>query len=125
MGYNKSTGDKRFARTRSETLQASTTKTATFKSAGVEVGDQAVARCVLVVSAHAGTTPTLDVKIQTSFDDVDANYVDVPNGAFAQVTTTDGTTRKIATGLDRFVRCVATIAGTTPSYTYAVTAETA
>lgn len=125
MGYNKSTGDKRAARTRSVTLQAAVTKTATFKSAGVELADQNVVRLNLAVTAHAGTTPTLDVKVQTSKDDVDADYVDVPNGAFAQVTTTNGTTRLVVGALDRFVRVVATIAGTTPSYTYSVSGESA
>lgn len=125
MGYNKSTGSKRYARTRDVTLQASATKTATFKSAGVELADQAVVRLNLAVTAHAGTTPTLDVKVQTSATDVDANYVDVPNGAFAQVTTVNATTRLVVGALDRFVRVVATIGGTTPSYTYSVTGESA
>lgn len=123
MGYQMTTGEKRYARTRSVTLQAAVTKTATFKSAGLELGDKSTLRLNLAVTAHAGTTPTLDVKVQTSVDDVDADYVDV--AAFTQVTTVNSTTRKIFTGLDRFVRVVATIAGTTPSYTYAVTGEAA
>lgn len=118
MGYRMANG--RYARTRDVTLQASVTKTATFTSDAVEVGDASTLRAALAVSAHAGTTPTLDVKIQTS-NDGSTGWTDA--GSFAQVTTTDSTTRKVVTGLDRFVRVVATIGGTTPSYTYAVTAE--
>jgi hypothetical protein len=122
MTYRMANG--RIARTRDVTLQASTTKTATFNSAAVELGDASSARVDLVVSAHAGTSPTLDVKLQTSKDGTGSGagaWVDV--ASFAQITETDGTSRKIFNALDRFVRIVATIGGTTPSYTYSVTAE--
>lgn len=119
MAYKMSTKN-RWAKTRSVTLQSSVTKTATFNSASVEIGDQSTARLDLVVSAASGTTPTLDVKLQTSVDG--STWVDV--ASFAQQTTTTAGVHKVFTGLDRFVRIVATIGGTTPSFTYAVTGET-
>ncbi len=115
------------ARISTKSLQDSVTKTATFTGAAVEVGDASTLRASLSVTAHAGTTPTLDVKVQTSHDG-STNWTEcTANGAataaFAQVTTANGTTSLIVTGLDRFVRVVATIGGTTPSYTYSVSAE--
>lgn len=122
MSYNKSTGSKRACRTRDAVFQASVTKTATFKSAGLELGDQSTVRALLVVSAISGGNHSAVVKFQTSHDDVDANYVDVPNGAFTAQTATTVGTRLTFAGCDRFVRAVMTLDGTT--VTYAVTAET-
>lgn len=110
-----------YLRGKAVTPQASVTQTATTTGAAVAV-DGATARLELAVTAHAGTTPTLDVKLQHSKDGSTA-WTDVTGGAFAQVTTTNGVTRKVFTGLDRFIRVVATIAGTTPSYTYSVSGE--
>lgn len=122
MGYNKSTGSKRYARTRSATFQASVTKTATFKSAGLELADQSTVRALLVISAISGGNHSATVKFQTSVDDVDADYVDIPNGAFGAQTATTTGVRLVFAGCDRFVRAVMTLDGTT--VTYAVTAET-
>lgn len=123
MAYrNKTSGSKRAVRVRDVTLQASVVKTATFKSAGVELGDQSTARLTLVISAISGGNHSTVVKLQTSIDDVDGDYVDVPNGAFAAQTATTTGARLVVSGLDRWVRVVQTLDGTT--VTYAVTAET-
>lgn len=122
MGYKMATGD-RWARTRNVTLQASVTKTASFNGAAVELGDAATLRIDLTNTAHAGTAPTLDVKIQTSYDG-STNWTDVPNGAFAQIGNTNTTKHLVVSALDRFVRVVATISASGgDSYTYSVTGE--
>lgn len=76
----------------------------------------------LEVTAHAGTTPTLDVKFQDSVDGT--NYIDIPSAAFTQVTTTDGRTRLAITApFTGLLKVVWTIGGTTPSYTFSVKAR--
>lgn len=116
MGFFDKTANK-FRRDSPITVQAAVTKTATFTGAAV-VTNGGTARLDLVVSAHAGVAPTLDVAIQTSADGSSA-WTAV--SAFAQVTTTNGTTHKVFTGLDRYVRAVATISASgSDSYSYAV-----
>lgn len=120
---------RRNAKIRSVTLNASAraTGTGTVNGTAVEVGDASTLRLNLVVSAHVGGTGTLDVKVQTSPNGtngwVECTALGATTAAFAQVTTSDGTTRIIVTGLDRFVRTVVTKGGTTPDYTFAVTGE--
>ena len=99
------------------------TATATATGAGVDTMGYNSAAVVLEVGVVSGTTPTLDVKIQDSAT-VGGTYVDVPGAVFTQVTATNnaqilriedlGITRK------RFIRAVGTIAGTTPSFAFAV-----
>jgi hypothetical protein len=116
MGYNKADGQ--YADTKDVTLQASVTKTATYTGSAVEVGDRGVGRFLLTVSAASGTTPTLDVLIQTSYDNSTWRSV----ASFTQATST--TTERLSfSGLDRYVRAKATIGGTTPSFTYSVAGE--
>lgn len=121
--------DRRNAKIRSVTLNASARVTGTGATNGpaIEVGDASTLRLNLVVSAHVGTQGTLDVKVQTSANGSNGWTECTANGAttaaFTQVTTTDGTTRLICTGLDRFVRVVRTLGGTNPDFTFAVTGE--
>ncbi len=101
-----------------KTLQVSVTKTANFNSADVDVPVRA-GTAYLDVSAHAGTTPTLDVTIEEK-DEVSGNYVQI--AAFAQVLEVD-TTTKVAVPLIQAskLRAVAVIAGAGgESYTYSV-----
>jgi len=72
----------------------------------------------LDVTAASGTTPTLDVAVQTSHDG--ATWTTV--ASFARATGV-GSERKRFSGLDRYVRAVATLGGTTPSFTFSVTGE--
>lgn len=69
----------------------------------------------LNVTAHAGTTPTLDIKFQDSPDGT--TFTDIASAAFTQVTTTDGKQRLVVSNVARYCRAVVAIAGTTPSYT--------
>lgn len=101
-----------------ETVLASAARTTSGNSNAVEVADFRELVAFLNVTANSGTTPTLDVKFQDSQDGT--NWVDVPSGAFAQITTTNGLRRLVLPVVGPFVRAVYTIAGTTPSYTFDV-----
>lgn len=79
---------------------------------------------LLAVTAHSGTTPTLDVKIQHSVDG-GTTWHDLQ--AFTQVAETDGTELKVVSryyaadtqkAFGSKLKIVWTIAGDTPSYTF-------
>ena len=88
-------------------------------------------RLTLDVTAVSGTTPTLDVKIQR-LDPLSGKYVDLPSGAFSQKTGTgtddliiypgisETANRSVSDCLGRLWRAVATIGGTTPSFTFSL-----
>lgn len=116
MGYRKQNG--RWADTLDMTVLTSGTRTTTGSGVVVETGDRGTLRLTLTVTAASGTSPTLDVSIETSHDGTTWRSL----GAFAQKTTVV-TERKSFTGADRFVRATYTIGGTTPSLTFAVTGE--
>jgi hypothetical protein len=65
----------------------------------------------LVVASATGTTPTLDVAVKTSKDNVSYRTI----SSFTQATAA-GSERKSFTGCDRFVKCTLTVAGTTPVF---------
>lgn len=116
MGYHKANGG--YADTQDLTLFASASRTATVTGTAHETGDRRVARLKLDVTAASGTTPTLDVDIETSRDGV-TWYV---SGSFTQATGV--TSEEKLFMLDRFVRPKATIGGTTPDFTFSVAGET-
>lgn len=70
---------------------------------------------VLHVTAATGTTPTLDVKIQHSVD----NSVWVDLITFTQATAATSERLTVAGTVNRHLRAIWTIAGTTPSFTFA------
>lgn len=116
-GYHMADG--RFARLFDASFNlAGTPRTATFNSASIELGDLPTMCIDLTVSAASGTTPTLDVTIQTSKDNATWRTV----ASFAQKTGVS-TERKSFTGCDRFVRANCVIGGTTPSFTFDITGE--
>jgi hypothetical protein len=120
MGYtNPRTNE--WADTEDLTVLPSTTLTATTNGAAIDVGDRIGARLTLTVTAASGTTPTLDVKLQTRKDANDTwrDLAGTGMPAFAQKTTT-GSERKTFVGFDRQIRYVATIGGTTPSFTFRI-----
>lgn len=116
MGYTKANG--KWANTEDVNLFAAAARTATANGPTIEVGEKGTACLDLACSAASGTTPTLDVKIQTSKDGT--TWRDV--ASFAQLVAA-GSERKSFVGLDRFARGVATIGGTTPSFTFSVSGE--
>lgn len=74
----------------------------------------------LHVTAASGTTPSMTVKFQDSGDGT--NWVDIPSGAFTAATAA-GSQRLVLNNVGNLVRAVATITGTTPSFTFRVTAQ--
>jgi len=119
-------------------IQASVTKTSTFTGSGVDMPNHAkMAILYLDVTAASGTSPTLDVTIEMQ-DPTGTDYVEFT--AFAQKTAALTAPAFIVVGLGAVaasitneddvaavmlpqkIRAKATIGGTTPSFTYSVTA---
>lgn len=72
----------------------------------------------LDVGSVSGTTPTLDVKFQESADG-STGWTDITGAAFTQVTAAGSQTLRFKTS-KRYVRAVATIAGTSPAFVFGV-----
>ena len=117
MGYSTKSG--RWANTQALVLAASAARTATGNGSAVEIGDKAVARLLLDVTARTGTTPTLDVTIQTSYDGTTWRNA----GTFTQATAVGQ--QRGSFMLDRYVRAAWTIGGTTPNFTFSIAGEAA
>lgn len=121
MGYTTASGQ--FADTLDVSALDPQTLTVTTNGPAIEVGDRGSANLELDVTAASGTTPTADVKIQTSKDGSGSGlgaWRDVASFAQATGVTSE---RKSFAGLDRFIRTVVTIGGTTPSFTLSVSGE--
>lgn len=102
--------------------------TASGNSVGIDLGDTGPAVTLLLnVGAITGTTPTMDLKLQSSKNDNVASpeaadaYADIPNASFAQLTSADTGVGVVSYAIvnrpERFVRLSYTVAGTTPSFT--------
>lgn len=91
----------------------------------LELGDRATVRLALTVTAKAGTTPTLDVTIETSHDGV--TWYEA--GAFAQIsdpTLTNPLVVRQIFAIDRFVRAKWEVGGSgSPSLTFSLDGEAA
>lgn len=96
-------------------LAPSASRTANGNGTGKRAAAHTQARLTLDVTARSGTTPTLDVAVQTSGDGTTWSTV----ASFAQKTNV-GAERKVFSGLDEFVRVTWTLAGTTPNFTFKV-----
>ena len=73
----------------------------------------------LMTAAGSGTSPTLDVKVQDSADG-SSGWGDVSGATFTQVTDAADAHETIyvdADAVKQYIRIVATIGGTTPSFT--------
>ena len=108
-----------------EELAVSGARTATFTGTAVDISQyQGVLKVVLDSAAGTGTTPTLDGKIQTGDASDGSDAADVSGAAFVQIVAA---VSKQAIGVDtrackKYIRFVGTIAGTTPSFNFAVVA---
>lgn len=71
----------------------------------------------LRVSAVSGTSPSMTVKLQDSPDGASNNWYDIPSGAFTAVTAAGQWRLAVNGPIGEFVRAVATITGTNPSFT--------
>lgn len=93
-------------------------RTVTGDSGWVDIGDAREIIAQLHADAGTGTSPTLDVKLQTSFNGTDAAAVDVPTGAFTQVLAVASAQIKSLTIFHRYIKVVWTVGGTTPSFNF-------
>lgn len=115
------------------TVFPSAARTATATSGNIRGGRALGAIFTLYVSAASGTTPTLDVKVQAQ-DPASRQWYDIPGAAFAQqVAATTApldlvlypgvvatANRSVLQPARRTMRVVATIGGTSPSFTFSV-----
>ena len=98
-------------------------RTSTGTGTGVDLNDyDGDVVFILDSAAGTGTTPTLDVTVEASADN--STFAAVSGAAFTQVTTTAGRQKLVVNHDDvaRYLRVRYTIAGTTPSFTFSVTA---
>ena len=72
-----------------------------------------IVSAILVVGNAAGTSPTMDIKLQESTDG-STNWTDVTNGAFTQVTTSNKVQVLPFKPTKQYVRCTGTVGGTSP-----------
>ena len=86
-----------------------------------EVGPRAQTELVLFldITAHSGTSPTLDITVEWSMDDTKFAIPDAAQ-AFAQVLEVDLAQVLVVPVLGSSYRLVYDIEGTTPSYTFTV-----
>lgn len=115
------------------TLHASAAKIATF-NIDVDNLHYKGAIFVLDVTAVSGTTPTLDIKLQYR-DVVSGKFIDIPLAIFTQKTATGSDVLTIYPAIAVVAnesvngvlpinyRVVGTITGTTPSFTFTLTAD--
>lgn len=98
----------------------SAARTTTGTSAAIDVGDFARALSLLAnVTAASGTTPTLDLSVEWSHDGGTTWAAGDPADAFTQSTAASAKIRQVALKAPTY-RLRWTIAGTTPSFTFAV-----
>lgn len=102
-------------------------RTATANGTGVDVSAYiGTGKVILHSGAGGGADHTLDVKLQDSPDD--STYTDIAGATFTQVdNTAGGSLQAIGINLDsadKYIRAVATIAGTSPTFTFGVTLVT-
>lgn len=82
------------------------------------VGSAATLRVDLAVTAVSGATPSLTVTLEHSPDGTSWTTHSTFNAA-----TAAGVQRKVASGLDRYIRCSWTTSGTTPNFTFSIAGE--
>jgi len=111
----------RRSRGQAVTLKSSGVTTTTGTTTAVEV-DGATIRLKFDVTAASGTSPTLNVTLQTSSDNGVSDSWRTLGSALTQAT---GVTSQYVSfgGVDRFVRASYTIGGTTPSFTWSLIGE--
>lgn len=97
--------------------------TATVTGAALDLSGYDRALVTLNVGTMTGTSPTLDVKVQSSATS-GGTYADITGAAFAQVTTTNDVAAYMGeiriNAAKPFLKVISTIAGTTPSVPHSV-----
>lgn len=127
-----SSGLSRFIQRNDFTLKASSAETVSTNGATVEVGEGGALSVSVNVTAVSGTTPTMTVVIEGSQDNTTwytlgtfgSNGYNVGSvvTAVANFTVAAGPILGALAGA-RYIRYRSVIGGTTPSFTYVVTAE--
>lgn len=103
-------------------VPAGTVVTASGTGTAIEVDDKNEFRGQSIVTAVSGTSPSLTVSIDTSYDNgVTDTWRSV--GTFTAQTAANTSAHKSFPGLDRWVRASWTVSGTTPSVTFGVAGE--
>lgn len=98
---------------------ASAARTATGNGSAFDTQSIDELEATLVISAASGTTPTLDITLETTADGTE--FYAVPQ-TFPQQTTTQAGVSRVFGGLGSSSRWKWTIAGTTPSFTFTIAA---
>jgi hypothetical protein len=93
-----------------------TPRTTSGSSNTVQAYGGEIVRAQLNVTAASGTTPTLNVLIEDTLDGINYNTI----GTFAQKTAAGREIINITTPFSETLRVSWTIAGTNPSFTFAV-----
>ena len=109
----------RQAEPRSDAGLASAARTESGTSTPFDTNGARQLDVALTISASAGTTPTLDLRLETTLNNGTTWHT---VGSFPQKTG-NGSDAKPFTGLGTRCRYAWTIAGTTPSFTFAATAS--
>lgn len=107
-----------------EFLHPVAARAATGRGTGINVRDYiGRAKIILDCAAGTGTTPTLDVRLQDSADNV--TFADVPGTVFVQVTTVASQQQRGVTldGTREWVALAWTVGGGTPSFTFSATLQ--
>ena len=106
-------------------LSANAQSTSTRTGTGIDIQQyDGLAKIILMSgAASAGTTPTLDVKIQES-DAQGSGFADLTGATFTQVTDAADSTEMIqidVSSTKRYIRVIGTIGGTaTPTFDFGV-----
>ena len=95
------------------------TATSTVTGTAADMKDTGPLFAELQVGAVSGTTTTCDVKIQEC-DTSGGTYADITGATFTQVTTANQKQLKNFKRSKRFLKAVATIGGSSPSFALAV-----
>lgn len=104
---------------RSDFALASAARTASGVGAAFDTQDVVLIEAQLAVTAASGTTPTLDLRLETTVDGTNWDTV----AAFPQQTGTVAARGKAFGPIGRKCRWAWTIGGTTPSFTCSVSAK--
>jgi hypothetical protein len=114
MPYSRSDGT--WANVRDVTPIGSQTVTANVNGPGIEVGGRTGVRLTLAVAGSvSGTSPTLNAQVQTSMDNGATDAWRNVGSATSNLTGA-GSIRFSVAGLDRWMRVVLTVGGTSPSF---------
>ena len=95
-------------------LFASAAITSSGNGTGKKVGPTKVVKVVVNVTVVSGTTPTLDLAFEESDDD--STYTDIAGGVMDQITAV-GLYEIYLKTTKYYLRHVATVGGTSPSFT--------